>query len=131
MGTRSSIVNVATNQHIYCHFDGYPEHMLPALNSILSSNTGAELVAMGDASCLDKSLVDSVFYARDRQEDLAIGTCDLTTIDGVTAFVTYLKNSDMEYVYFINQDNSITSLSTGIAKDVMIETVLSMLGVSK
>ena len=131
MGTRSSIVNVATNQHIYCHFDGYPEHMLPALNSILSSNTGAELVAMGDASYLDKSLADSVFYARDRQEDLVIGVCDLSSIDSVTAFVTYLKNSDMEYVYFIKQDNNVTSLSTGIAKDVMIKTVLSMLGVSK
>lgn len=131
MGTRSSIVDVATNQHIYCHFDGYPEHMLPTLNSILTSNTGAELVAMGDASYLDNSLTDSVFYARDRQEDLSIGVCDLSSIDSVTEFVTYLKNSGMEYVYFIKRDNTVGWVSTGIVKDVMVKNVLSIVGVSK
>lgn len=69
---------------IYCHFDGYPDYMLPLLKRYYNTEeTVKELISLGDASYLQprlKPLGDkhsfadpepevSVFYHRDRGED--------------------------------------------------------------
>jgi len=76
MATRSTIsvvFNTGEVRSIYCHFDGYLEHNGLLLNEHYNTQEMAEeLVRMGDASDLDKSIESSTFYARDRNEELTI-----------------------------------------------------------
>lgn len=86
MATNSNI-SVKTEkgyEAIYCHFDGYPSYMYPMLRDWYGSEERARaLVALGDASSINKRLVPSqdsghsfnhpeddvcVFYHRDRGE---------------------------------------------------------------
>ena len=69
---------------IYCHNDGYPDHMLSMLkNNYNSPEKAQDLVSLGDASCIYERLVPSkdsghsfdhpergvcIFYTRDRGE---------------------------------------------------------------
>jgi hypothetical protein len=86
MSTHSNI-SVKTEkgyETIYCHFDGYPSYMYPMLRDWYGTEERAKaLVALGDASSINKRLVPSqdsghsfdspekdvcVFYHRDRGE---------------------------------------------------------------
>lgn len=76
---------------IYAHWDGYPSYMYPMLRDWYGTEERAKaLVALGDASIIDKRLVPSqdsghcfdhreedvcVFYHRDRGEELNIFHC--------------------------------------------------------
>ena len=76
---------------IYTHWDGYPSYMYPMLRDWYGTEERAKaLVAMGDASIIDKRLLPSqgsghcfdhkeedvcVFYHRDRGEELNIFHC--------------------------------------------------------
>lgn len=69
---------------IYCHNDGYPDHMLSMLkNNYNSPEKAKDLVSLGDASCIYERMVPSrdsghsfdhpergvcIFYHRDRGE---------------------------------------------------------------
>lgn len=71
-----------TFQTIYCHWDGYPEYMLPMLsNNYNSLELANKLISMGDASMIEKNIEPDpakphdfdnyqqdvcVFYHRDR-----------------------------------------------------------------
>ena len=54
-------------EYVYCHFDGYPEHMLPILRQNYGDSTQAfELVSLGNLSSIGSESV--VAYHRDRGE---------------------------------------------------------------
>lgn len=56
---------------IYVHYDGYPSYMLDILEDNYNTQELAEaLVSHGDASFIGVNLNESVFYHRDRGEDL-------------------------------------------------------------
>ena len=57
-------------EHVYCHFDGYPEHMLPVLNKNYCNDTEAfALVSLGNLSCIDMDPDKTEAYHKDRGED--------------------------------------------------------------
>lgn len=68
-----------TFETIYCHHDGYPEHMLPILRGNYNSfELASKLISFGDASSIAPKLEAAegeskkdvcVFYHRDRGED--------------------------------------------------------------
>ena len=76
---------------IYVHWDGYPSYMYPMLRDYYGTEERAKaLVAVGDASIIDKRLLPSkdsghcfdhkeddvcVFYHRDRGEELNVFRC--------------------------------------------------------
>lgn len=58
---------------IYSHFDSYPN----GLGKILVENYNTldkvkEIISYGDASYIEETIADSVFYHRDRNEELSI-----------------------------------------------------------
>ena len=77
MSTRSAIAIQETKnglvRHIYCHFDGYPEHNGKILNEHYRDPSKVkELLALGDMSALGETIDSSIFYNRDRKERLHI-----------------------------------------------------------
>jgi hypothetical protein len=76
MATRGSITLIksdGTIKSIYHHFDSYPEGLGQILRDHYSTEEKIEkMINLGDCSYLDASLDESVFYARDRHEDLHI-----------------------------------------------------------
>lgn len=112
MSTNSTIivrVNPEERHQIYCHWDGYPEHVGFILAKYYNSLERAEkLVSLGDLSSLAKNIEPTdkntihnfenkqkyvcVYYGRDRGED------------GVEKII--LKNSDeqevQQYNYYFN-----------------------------
>ena len=77
MSTRSAIAIQETKngpvRHIYCHYDGYPEHNGKILNEHYRDLAKVkELLALGDMSSLDETIEKSTFYCRDRKEHLNI-----------------------------------------------------------
>ena len=54
-------------EYVYCHFDGYPEHVLPILSqNFAKSDEAFELVSLGNLSGIGAD--DVVAYHRDRGE---------------------------------------------------------------
>lgn len=88
-----------TFQTIYCHWDGYPEYMLPMLRDNYNSlELANKLISMGDASLIEKNIEPDparphdfdnyqedvcVFYHRDRGDSwescrsVCYSKCDL------------------------------------------------------
>lgn len=85
MSTRSTISiknEDGTYDSVYCHWDGYIEHN----GAILSKHYNDEesirdLISHGEMSSLAENLENSVFYHRDKGEQLRVvrGTDDLYT----------------------------------------------------
>jgi hypothetical protein len=76
MSTRGTVFTKQGPKYIgiYNHFDSYPD----GLGQTLLSNYDdlpkvLELIYHGDASSIEKSIEDSVFYHRDRGDKLVIG----------------------------------------------------------
>ena len=66
MATRSRIV-IQTQESewksIYCHWDGYPDYMLPILNEHYSDLEKCnELMNLGDISILDKNIGEKIDF---------------------------------------------------------------------
>lgn len=87
MATRSTLsANLPNAKSIYCHWDGYPENMLPILNNHYDTDEKVlELLALGDLSSLGERVKSNpnefhsfgdplpdvtVAYHRDRGEKL-------------------------------------------------------------
>jgi len=75
MSTRSAIAIQETKEgpvkYAYCHYDGYIEHNGKILNEHYRDPAKVkELLALGDMSSLDETLDKSIFYHRDRKEEL-------------------------------------------------------------
>ena len=73
MSTNASVHVKGTDgkiRSIYIHWDGYLSHVGKLLRDHYNTQELADsLVSMGDCSSLDRSLEDSTFYNRDRNED--------------------------------------------------------------
>lgn len=49
--------NDRTVEAIYCHYDGYPDHICPLLSNYYNTEEAIrELIALGDLCCLEKRL---------------------------------------------------------------------------
>ncbi len=126
MSTRSKIGILrrdGTVDHIYCHWDGYPEHNGCILfNNYNNINKMNELIKNGDMSLLNEHIFPvpdkphnfgsteerqddvCIFYNRERNEDWKY-TCPKTskTLD---RFKIDCKNSDCEYAYLFDEENN-------------------------
>ncbi len=83
MATRSTIgykeINNGVEEFhsIYCHWDGYIEHngriLLEHYNDLEKIK---HLLSFGQISSLDETIESSIFYHRDRNEDLSLPVID-------------------------------------------------------
>ena len=101
MSTNANIIgfNLESNTWdvAYCHWDGYPAHVGATLNDHYSKPADiSNLLQLGDISVLAKSIEDSTFFARDRDEDL-----NLNQFDSYNDAVEFALGPDSwcEYVY--------------------------------
>ena len=61
MSTRSELavqMEDGTYTQAYVHYDGYPEHMMPALRTINTLDAARELVSKGDIRSIEDGKVD-------------------------------------------------------------------------
>lgn len=109
---------------IYCHWDGYPSYMYPLLRDYYGSQERAEsLIALGDASSLDKRLVPSVgsnhsfcepedgvcvFYHRDRGDP---------STDCAPAIMTKGEVLKLQYYAYIFEDGQWKAYQDGVEVD--------------
>lgn len=106
MATRSFIATKENESFkgIYCHCDGYPSHMQPVLIENYDTYEKVDtLIEMGDASYIDKTLEESVFYHRDRKEAL-----HFTNGVSLEALINTAKNAACEYLYLFVGNKWIT-----------------------
>jgi hypothetical protein len=125
MGTRSKIGILrrdGTVDHIYCHWDGYPEHNGVILfNDYSNINKMNQLIKNGDMSVLCEHIFPDptkphsfgttdekqddvcIFYNRERNEDWK-HTCPRTS-KNLDRFIIDCKNSDCEYAYLYDENN--------------------------
>ena len=103
MATRSILIfaDVQNSEVLgtYCHFDGYPEHMMKVLPSYDTEEKVRELLNMGDASFIESTLEASVFYARDRGEELQLNRFKIVDKNDLLNSKYVLARSGGEYVY--------------------------------
>ncbi len=75
MSTHCTIMHQLSDgsvRYIYCHFDGYPRHMVPTLTTHYATEDQVrDLIALGDLSFCG-SPAETIAYHRDRGEDLHI-----------------------------------------------------------
>ena len=125
MGTRSKIGILRRDgsvDHIYCHWDGYPEHNGSILfNEYNNINKMNQLIKNGDMSVLCEHIFPDpnkphsfgatdekqddvcIFYNRERGEDWK-HTCPKTS-KNLDRFKIDCKNSDCEYAYLYDENN--------------------------
>lgn len=103
MATRSFIGKINKDDSItavYCHFDGYPNHVGRILTeSYITESQVDSLLAGGDMSTLDHALAQCEFY-KDRGET-DTKSCTYNSFD---QFLYEGKNSWVEYFYLFNHD---------------------------
>jgi hypothetical protein len=107
MATRSRIAVRNTNDEgytsIYVHWDGSPDTRLPLLNEYWTDESKLrELMDGGSVSLLDTTIVDTVFYARNRDEELNIKYSESLTE------LTYDTGSLGEEYLYIFENNTWT-----------------------
>lgn len=106
---------------IYCHNDGYPDHMLSMLKTNYNSQQKAQdLVSLGDASCIYERMVPSrdsghsfdhpergvcIFYTRDRGEPW--------TQNAPSVLVTKQQVLRMQYYIYIFENGEWTLYING------------------
>ena len=126
MSTRSKIGILrkdGTVDHIYCHWDGYPEHNGCILyNDYNNINKINSLIKNGDMSLLREHIFPNptkphnfefneekqddvcLFYNRDRGEDWK-HTCPRTS-ESLNRFIDQCRLSDCEYAYLYDEENN-------------------------
>lgn len=111
MSTRSRVGYIhedGTISSIYIHNDGYYEGvgqmLLEYYNSIEQAK---EIVSFGDASFLEKTLKDSIFYARDNGER----DTDACVSENFLGFRDICSRSEAEYAYLWLKDGWKTGLN--------------------
>ena len=77
MATRSRIAVRNTTDEgfksVYVHWDGSPDTRMPILNTYwMDESKVRELIAGGSISSLQDTIADTIFYSRDRGEDLVV-----------------------------------------------------------
>ena len=105
MATRSTIALEfadGTVQQVYCHWDGYPEHVGELL--VHHYNTPAlitELMELGDLSSLDATPDSCTAFHRDRNEPW--GMVERRDTD-VNELGTLANDYGVDYVYIYNEN---------------------------
>lgn len=113
MSTRSYIASLDSHRAIYCHWDGYPSHMLPLLEEFYNTPEKVEeLIDLGSLSYLDERVKPNkgeehsfqkpadgvtVAYHRDRGEDWKNTSPEEWST--LTELLNSLKESWVEYLY--------------------------------
>jgi len=74
MSTRSNIAleyNDGSIDRIYCHWDGYPDNNgRILLENYTTAEQVSEMLDLGDMSSLEANIHETIYYARDRDEDI-------------------------------------------------------------
>ena len=103
MATRSLIgtqVNGEIANIIYCHWDGYPDHVGQLLVEHYNTpTTVAELLELGDLSTLGKTTDESVAYHRDKKEPKWMTESRDVKINELE---TVASDYGVDYVYIFN-----------------------------
>ena len=112
MSTRSRIAILNADKSIdsiYCHFDGYIKGGVGEClyYNYTSENQIRDLIALGDVSMLRPTLETSVFYGRDRDEDL-----HRITFEDWEDLLLFFKKSDQEYLYVFDPQESCWTVTT-------------------
>lgn len=101
-------------QVIYNHSDGYPEYLGKMLEQHYNSEEKVkELLSYGDVSILKPTIEDSIFYHRDRGEELQ----KPTAYRGLKHLALSLKkDSFIEYIYIFDNGSWTTYSPAGLQK---------------
>lgn len=103
MSTRSAIGFLnsdGTITSVYCHHDGYLSYNGRILRDHYNTPESVlALIKMGDMSSLDKTIEESVFYGRDRGEDI-----NTFTSRNKETFVADMDASGCEFFYLFCGD---------------------------
>lgn len=102
MATRASVAIQTGDviRAIYTHWDGYPEGLGTTLEARYKGREQVlSLVSMGDASSVGDTLAESVFYHRDRGEELRFHE-----FLSVEDWLEWARASWAEYAYLWRED---------------------------
>ena len=102
MATRASVAIQTGDvvRAIYSHWDGYPEGLGTTLVTCWNnSDSVLRLIEMGDASFIADTLEESVFYHRDRGEELRFH--EFLSVD---EWLEWARASWAEYAYLWRED---------------------------
>jgi len=107
MATRATIGMVTAEgyiRYIYSHWDGYLDGVgATLLESYNTTQQVAELIAHGDVSSLDHTMMGSVFYHRDRGEVLTtVCALETDTVDDLTQEYNYVWTGEEWIVGYNN-----------------------------
>ena len=121
MATRSLIGIKLDNivKTIYCHWDGYPEHVGELLVNYYNTPTAiTTLMELGDLSSLDATSDECTAYHRDRNEPWGmveprdVNASEMTSV-GIEYGVdyVYIYNNEFEWECFDYEGNPVEILS--------------------
>lgn len=100
MGTRSMIAVKVDDvfQGVYCHLDGYPEHMgKMLLNHYETLEKAIALLELGDLVSVNETLEMTVAFARDKGEEL----CPAEKFDSYEEMKDFFTEADVEFFYLL------------------------------
>lgn len=104
MATRASVAIQTGDviRAIYSHWDGYPEGLGTTLEASYKDKARVlSLVSMGDASSISDTIEESVFYHRDRGEELRFHE-----FLSVEDWLDWARESWAEYAYLMREDST-------------------------
>ena len=121
MGTPAAIAVVVGNKLncIYVHWDGFAEHLGKILLENYSGKSTTELVAQGDASVIDTTVIGSRFYHRDLGEDLT--DVGFRAVDSPEDF---LNEYDVSFYYLLDNTETWYIMGGYITSWTKLEDVL-------
>ena len=124
MSTRASISIDYGNKvvGIYNHHDGYLKGLGKTLKENYNSKEGFEsIIELGDASCVEPKLENSIFYTRDRDEDFE-GTKPFET----NTYEEFYERMEQEYNYVFDvKKNKIRVFKGDISQRIEITRKLN------
>ncbi|RUM42436.1 MAG: hypothetical protein DSY80_07120 [Desulfocapsa sp.] len=93
-------------EHVYCHFDGYPEYMLTILTQNYADETQAfELVALGNLSFVGTNINETEAYCRDRKESWF--SCHPIQGDTIQEFKQKMEEEHANHGYLFDCDKGV------------------------
>ena len=99
MATRSTIAIEQTDgtvRQVYCHWDGYLEHVGQVLlDNYQTPGVVGELISFGDISSLEERIVETCFYGRDRGET----ECGFVQFDSFESYKANHQYEEFEYIF--------------------------------
>ena len=105
-----------TIRSVYCHFDGYEEHVgALLLKAYTDPNKLRALISLGDLSSLAEGLEKTVAYHRDRGEDLNVQTgMSRREFDRSESFAYLFVVATGEWIYTRGSEKNCVTLTEKI-----------------